>query len=92
MLPRDQGGVVDSNLKVYGTSNIYVADASVIPLVSYFHAKYFCVFVTTDSHFKSLGTHTMATIYGIAHMVGNSQFISLLFLMHFGQAVEILTK
>lgn len=33
MLPRDQGGVVDHNLKVYGTENIYVADASVIPLV-----------------------------------------------------------
>lgn len=54
MLPRDQGGVVDSNLKVsmllitflliarylilliqvYATRNIYVVDASVIPLVS----------------------------------------------------------
>ncbi|KAK7683788.1 hypothetical protein QCA50_013164 [Cerrena zonata] len=47
MLPRDQGGVVDCNLKVYATRNIYVVDASVIPL--------------------SLGTHTMATVYGIAH-------------------------
>lgn len=32
MLPRDQGGVVDSTLKVYGTSNVRVVDASIIPL------------------------------------------------------------
>ena len=32
MLPRDQGGVVDSFLKVYGTSNVRVVDASIIPL------------------------------------------------------------
>ncbi|TDL15528.1 alcohol oxidase [Rickenella mellea] len=32
MLPKDQGGVVDANLKVYGTENIRVADASMIPL------------------------------------------------------------
>ena len=32
MLPRNQGGVVDSDLKVYGTSNLRVIDASVPPL------------------------------------------------------------
>lgn len=32
MLPRDKGGVVDSSLKVYGTSNVRVVDASIIPL------------------------------------------------------------
>lgn len=30
-MPREIGGVVDTSLKVYGTSNIRVVDASVIP-------------------------------------------------------------
>jgi choline dehydrogenase-like flavoprotein len=32
MLPRDMGGVVDTNLRVYGTANVRVIDASVAPL------------------------------------------------------------
>lgn len=32
MLPREQGGVVDKNLKVYGTQNVRVVDASVPPI------------------------------------------------------------
>ncbi|KAH9957092.1 alcohol oxidase [Russula dissimulans] len=32
MLPREDGGVVDNKLKVYGTSNIRVMDISVVPL------------------------------------------------------------
>ncbi|KAK0489555.1 hypothetical protein EDD18DRAFT_1189845 [Armillaria luteobubalina] len=32
MLPREKGGVVDPELKVYGTTNIRVADLSVVPL------------------------------------------------------------
>jgi choline dehydrogenase-like flavoprotein len=32
MQPREKGGVVDSGLKVYGTSNLRIVDASVFPL------------------------------------------------------------
>ncbi|KAI0046210.1 GMC oxidoreductase [Auriscalpium vulgare] len=32
MLPRDKGGVVDPQLKVYGTANVRVVDLSIVPL------------------------------------------------------------
>lgn len=32
MMPRDKDGVVDTQLKVYGTNNIRVADLSIIPI------------------------------------------------------------
>ncbi|KAF8486333.1 hypothetical protein DFH94DRAFT_180865 [Russula ochroleuca] len=32
MLPREDGGVVDNKLEVYGTANIWVMDISIIPL------------------------------------------------------------
>jgi hypothetical protein len=33
MLPISQNGVVDSKLKVYGTKNVHIVDAGLIPLV-----------------------------------------------------------
>jgi choline dehydrogenase-like flavoprotein len=32
MLPKELGGVVDSKLRVYGTANVRVVDASIIPI------------------------------------------------------------
>jgi choline dehydrogenase len=33
MLPREKGGVVDEQLKVYGTRNVRIVDASIFPLI-----------------------------------------------------------
>jgi choline dehydrogenase-like flavoprotein len=40
MLPRAQGGVVDSRLKVYGLGNVRVVDASVFPLQFAAHMQF----------------------------------------------------
>ena len=39
MMPRGLGGVVDSNLTVYGTANLRVVDASVFPIIPGAHLQ-----------------------------------------------------
>jgi choline dehydrogenase-like flavoprotein len=34
MLPRDYGGVVDEKLRVYGTANLRIVDASIFPVIA----------------------------------------------------------
>ena len=33
MLPREKGGVIDSELKVYGVKGLRVVDASIMPII-----------------------------------------------------------
>lgn len=39
MMPREIGGVVDSNLKVYGTDRLSIVDASVLPIIPAAHLQ-----------------------------------------------------
>ncbi|KAI0316393.1 GMC oxidoreductase [Amylostereum chailletii] len=39
MLPKDKGGVVDAQLKVYGTRNVRVVDLGIVPLLLASHAQ-----------------------------------------------------
>lgn len=40
MLPQEQGGVVDAELRVYGIANVRVADASVFPIQFAAHVSF----------------------------------------------------
>ena len=39
MRPRNDGGVVDSNLKVYGVKGLRIADASIMPIIPDQHTQ-----------------------------------------------------
>ncbi|KAI9798211.1 MAG: hypothetical protein M1825_005402 [Sarcosagium campestre] len=39
MLPRERGGVVDTSLRVYGTQNLRVVDAGIMPLIPAAHLQ-----------------------------------------------------
>ncbi|EPS94380.1 hypothetical protein FOMPIDRAFT_62470 [Fomitopsis schrenkii] len=49
MMPRDQNGVVDSDLKVYGTTNVRVADLSVFPMQVSAHTQTSAYYVGAKS-------------------------------------------
>ena len=53
MLPRNQGGVVDSRLRVYGLQNVRVVDASVFPLQFAAHVSFCSSFSGSDPDFAA---------------------------------------
>ena len=54
MLPRSQGGVVDSRLRVYGLQNVRVVDASVFPLQFAAHVSFHPSLCRNDTDFAQM--------------------------------------
>ena len=56
MLPISQGGVVDTDLRVYGLTNVRVADSSVFPMQFAAHVRpFFPLFRPSTSPYLSFG-------------------------------------
>ena len=68
-MPKEDGGVVSPKLKVYGTANIRVADASILPMVSLLSA--IPRPSVTYTSFQELGTHLAGTVYSIAEQAAD---------------------
>ncbi|KAI0347718.1 alcohol oxidase [Trametopsis cervina] len=58
LLPKDKGGVVDSDLKVYGTSNLRVVDLSVVPIHVGTHTQSTVYGIAGQAAAIINGTHT----------------------------------
>lgn len=72
MLPKEDGGVVDPGLKVWGTTNLRVVDASIVRMILhlltlYFEAKKYATTLIDVSQIPVLmASHTQTVTYGIA--------------------------
>jgi hypothetical protein len=66
MLPQDQGGVVDANLRVYGLANVRVADASVVPIAlsSHLMSSTYGVAEQASNIIRAYYTNTTSTSTG----------------------------
>jgi hypothetical protein len=72
MAPKDLGGVVDSSLRVWGTSNLRVVDASIIPshVAAHTQSTVYAIAEKVSYHFNptilapSLHSLHLVTCYG----------------------------
>ena len=68
MLPLEQGGVVNSHLRVYGTQNLRVVDASIFPMIPAAHLQAVVYGVAEKVSIKSNNSQTLLIRYeGCGH-------------------------